>query len=111
MDNNEHQQHAEKQISPERKNVEKTKLLISRIDKTCFHQLRYVVMKVAVGVGVELRQIYSTGCRSHNHNDLIQQTNPNPTTGWMNDAPCLLSLERQGEVEGTYVLACGDGRE
>jgi hypothetical protein len=36
MDNNAHQQQVEKQISPDQKNGEKTKLLIRRINKNMF---------------------------------------------------------------------------
>jgi hypothetical protein len=35
-------------------------------------------VKAVAGVGVELRQIYSPGHRSHHPNGVPQQTKPNP---------------------------------
>jgi hypothetical protein len=35
-------------------------------------------MKVVAGVGIEVRQIYSFGHRSHHPNDTPQQIDPNP---------------------------------
>jgi hypothetical protein len=35
-------------------------------------------VKIAAGVGVELRQIYLPGRRSHHPSDAPQQTSPNP---------------------------------
>jgi hypothetical protein len=50
-----------------------------RSTSTCCHQLRDVAMKVAAGVGVELRRIYLPGRHSHHPNDAPQQKSPNPT--------------------------------
>jgi hypothetical protein len=45
---------------------------------TLCHQLWDVAMRITTDVGVELRQIYLPGYRSHHLNDAPQQTSPNP---------------------------------
>jgi hypothetical protein len=69
-------------------------------------------VKVTAGVGVELMQIYLSGCRSHQPSDAPQQTSPNPTYKMEEQGPpSLLPLERQVEEEGTNFFAGEDGRE
>jgi hypothetical protein len=71
--------------------------------------LRDVAVKVAVGVGVEVRQIYSSGRRSHHPNDATQQKNPNPNTKTEKQGPSsLLPPERPTEGEGTSALTGRD---
>jgi hypothetical protein len=74
------------------------------------HQLRDAAVKVAAGVGVELRQFYLPGRRSHHSNDAPQQTSPNPNYMKERGPSSLLPPEWQEEGEGTSVLAGVDWR-
>jgi hypothetical protein len=66
-------------------------------------------VKITAGVGVELRQIYLPGRRSHHPNDAPQQISPNPNYKTEErDPPSLLPLERQAEGEGINAHAAGD---
>ena len=65
-------------------------------------------MKVAAGVGVELRQIYLPGRRPHHPNDAPQQTSPNYKTEEERGPLPLLPPERQAEGEGPRSQAGGD---
>jgi hypothetical protein len=58
------QRQTEKQMSPDLKNDEKTKLSIRRTKQHTFDHLRDATVKVFAGVGVEVRQIYSSRRRS-----------------------------------------------
>jgi hypothetical protein len=63
-----------------------------------------IVVKIAAGVGVKLRQIYLSRRRSHHPNDAPQQTIPNPkykTEEW--DPPP--SYRRSGKREGEGINA------
>jgi hypothetical protein len=75
------QRHTEKHISPDLKTDEKTKLPI-----TCCHHPRGAAVKVDTDVGVEVRQIYSSGHRFHHptthHNLLDGGTRPPPSCHW-----------------------------
>jgi hypothetical protein len=67
-------------------------------------------VKIAAGVGVELRQIYLPRRCSHHPNNAPQQTSLNPNYRMEErDPPSLLPLERQAEGEGTNANA-GDLR-
>jgi hypothetical protein len=90
------QQQTKKHISPDLKTDEKTKLPI-----TCCHQPRGTAVKVDADVGVEVRQIYSSGHRFHHptmhHNLLDGGTRP----------PSHLSLERLRERARTLLQILG----
>jgi hypothetical protein len=65
-------------------------------------------VKVAAGVGVELRQIYLPGRRSHHPNDAPQHTSSNYKTEEERGPLPLLPPERQAEGEGPRAHAGGD---
>lgn len=66
-------------------------------------------MKVAVGVGVDLRQIYLPERLSHHPNDAHKHTIPNYKTEEEQGPLPLLPPERQAEGEGPRAHAGGDG--
>jgi hypothetical protein len=111
VDNDECQRHAEKLISLDLKNGEKTKLPIWRT-RTHWHQVWEAITKVGFGVGEELRRIYSLGHRSHHPNGTPQLTNCNLNYWDSNERDPLLSCGWSGKKEeDTNTLAGGDGRE
>ena len=66
-------------------------------------------MKDTAGVGVELRQIYSSGRRSHHPNDAPRPTNPKPNyRAEERGPPSLLPPEQRQEGEGASAPAGGD---
>ena len=62
-------------------------------------------MKGTFGVGVELRQIYSSGRRSHHLNDAPRPTNPKPNYRMEERGPPFLLQPEQPEGEGANALA------
>ena len=66
-------------------------------------------MKDTAGVGVELRQIYSSGRCTHHPNDAPRHTKPKPNyRAEERDSPSLPLPEQQMEGEGTNDLAGED---
>ena len=69
-------------------------------------------MKDTAGVGVELRQIYSSGRRSHHPNDAPRPTNPKPNyRAEERGPPSLLPPEQQPKGEGASAPAGEDRRK
>jgi hypothetical protein len=93
----EQQRHVEKEILPNLTKSEKTKLSIERIDKHTLPSTPNIVVKVATGVRVELKQIYlPRRCSHHPMMHRIRQA-LTLTIEWRNKVSFLLLLERQGE--------------
>lgn len=65
-------------------------------------------MKDTAGVGVGLRQIYSSGRRSHHPNGARRPTNPNPNYRAEERGPPSLLPPEQPEGEGASAPAGGD---
>ena len=69
-------------------------------------------MNDTAGVGVDLKQIYSSKRRSHHPNSAPQSAKPNPNYRAEKRGPSSLLLpEQQAEGEGTSSLTGGDGAE
>jgi hypothetical protein len=67
-------------------------------------------MKDTAGVGVELRQIYSSERRSHHPNGAPRPAKPNPNYRAERPDPPSLPLPEQAEGEGTSTID-GDSLE